>query len=71
MIIEGTVKTQVQNVLRKMEAGNRAEAVSKYLLRVRPAPSPGIDRRSRSRANEEAQRMRGATGGHRKGRSPG
>jgi ATP/maltotriose-dependent transcriptional regulator MalT len=31
VIAEGTAKTHVKNILRKLEAGNRAEAVSRFL----------------------------------------
>jgi DNA-binding NarL/FixJ family response regulator len=36
VISQGTVKSHVKNVLRKLHATNRAQAVSRYFRLVRP-----------------------------------
>lgn len=54
VISEGTVKSHVKHVLRKLEAGNRVEAVSRYLLQMRPErrARAGLDRRGHAPQDE-------------------
>jgi len=43
VIAEGTVKSHVKHILRKLDAANRAEAVSRWLRTDRSAPSAHLD----------------------------